>query len=71
MDISDENLLNENSLLVPTTQTQSLNIFSSELMRRFSLKSSQQKPVLAETVINDKVVGPAYSVISRTSYLPT
>ena len=53
MDISDEDLLNEDSLLVPATQTQSPTTFSSELIRHFSLKSSQQKPVLAETIINN------------------
>ena len=43
MDISDEDLLNEDSLLVPATQTQSPNTFSSQLIRHFILKSSQQK----------------------------
>ena len=52
MDISDEDLLNEDSLLVSATQTQSPNTFSSQLIRHFILKSSQQKPVLVETVIN-------------------
>ena len=54
MDISDEDLLNEDSLLVPATQqTQSPNSFSSGLIRRFSLKSSQAIPVSAETVTNN------------------
>ena len=54
MDISDEDLLNEDSLLVPATQsTQSPNSFSSGLIRRFSLKGSQAKPGSAETVINN------------------
>ena len=55
MDISDKDLLNEDSLLVPATQTQSpiWNTFTSELIRCFSLKSSQQKPVLVETIINN------------------
>ena len=46
MDILDKDLLNEDSLLVPATQqTQSPNSFSSGLIRRFSLKSSQAIPV--------------------------
>ena len=54
MDISGEDLLNEDSLLVPATQqTQSPNSFSSGLIRHFSLKSSQTKPVSAETIINN------------------
>ena len=54
MDISDKDLLNKDSLLVPATQqTQSPNSFSSVLIRHFSLKSSQVKLVSAETVINN------------------
>ena len=51
MNISDEDFLNEDSVLVPATQNP--NTFSSQLIRQFSLKRSQQQPVQADTIINN------------------
>ena len=63
MDISDEDLLNEDSLLVPATQqTQSPNSFSSGLIRWFSLKSSQaiyqcqQRPSLTIPIVMGGII---------------